>query len=407
MESGGPFTFGDFPDDFGGGEGDPDQPSRGWLPPEDRLWRHPSETGSSPATAGGLERDGEAAPRAGLRRTALAVGLVGVATVATAAGVLTVGGQHTTTATDTSVVTIGSSVAIGPDVAKVVDDVQASLVSLVPAGTKNAELPEATGVVLPGGTLVLTAAAAVVEGEHMTVLTSQGRRCKGVVLGVDDRSGVAVVRVGRRLVSGSFVDGSVSPRQLAVTACRCAPGSSLSAGTVQAPEAGVGMVRTEGSAAVDDGGPTLVDAIEAEVPLGSSAMGTVLLDDDGRVIGILDGERSSGGDTFGYFVPSPLAVGVAVELADLHAITKSWLGVVCQDEATGAAVVSVLPGSPAAQAGIRPGDLVEAVDSRQVSSLADLQAKLYTTPPGTRLVLTVIRSGAVTTMPVTVVAGPS
>jgi S1-C subfamily serine protease len=59
-----------------------------------------------------------------------------------------------------------------------------------------------------------------------------------------------------------------------------------------------------------------------------------------------------------------------------------------------------MAGSPAAAAGLHQGDVVEAVDLHRVSTLADLQASLYTSPPGTSVSVLLDRSGQdlVTTM---------
>ena len=85
VETGGPFNFGDFPNDPDDAAHEDDVPAPAWLPPEDRLWRHPSEVarhgqpqgGSPPAGIGlpTLRRD---------RRFAVTVGVVGAAAVATA-----------------------------------------------------------------------------------------------------------------------------------------------------------------------------------------------------------------------------------------------------------------------------------------------------------------------------------
>lgn len=394
VDSGGPFSLGSFPEDFGPEEPDPEQPARGWLPPEDRLWRHPSELRSSPTTS-----PEPGSSRSGMRWTLLAAGALSVVVATTVAAVVTGDRSTNLTATDTSV-------AVGPDVVKVVEAVEDSLVSLIPSGRSH-PAAHATGVVLPSGDLVVTAASAVHEGEHLSVVSANGQRQTGTVEGVDDLAGVAVVWVHEKLVPGSFADEPVSPEQLAVAACRCNSGVSQATADPP-PDVALGMVRAEGTQAVDSGGPPVLDAIEVEMPLGASALGSVLLDDAGGVIGVLDGERNVGGATVGYFVPTSLAVAVADELAHDHSVSAGWLGVVCQDEAGGGAMVlEVLPGSPAATAGLEPGDVVEAVDSHLVSSLADLQARLYVASPGTSLVLTVLRAGTVKTMPVTVAAKPS
>lgn len=411
MESGGPFAFGEFPDDLGPTEPEVNRPPQGWLPPEDRLWRHPSELRSG--------RSGRRPPRTGNRRRSTgtrarwnvaAAGVLGAAVAAATALYMASGGPPSpATATDTSLV------SVGPDVAKVVDVVSPSLVSVEPA-SGSSRMGDATGVVMAPGDLIVTAAAAVDDGERVVVVNDVGRKLSGEVEGVDTRSGVAVVLVSRRLVPGSFVDDTVESRQIAIAACRChgLGATQSAAGTpvpssVAPPEVAMGMIRAVGTGAADDAaGPALIDTIEAEVPLGRSAWGSVLLDDEGGVLGVLDAERTTGGDTVGYFVPAPLVLAVAGELAQDHRVVRGWLGVVCQDDGgTGAMVTKVLAGSPAAAAGLQPGDVVEAVDSTPVSSLAELQASLYGSPPGTHLVITVLHGGAVEATPVTVGAGPS
>jgi S1-C subfamily serine protease len=95
------------------------------------------------------------------------------------------------------------------------------------------------------------------------------------------------------------------------------------------------------------------------------------------------------------FVPAPLAEGVARELAQKHSVSHGWLGVKCSDQATGGAtVMNILPGSPASQAGLESGDVVVAVDTHLVGSVADLQERLYTVAPGAVVQLAVERGSS-------------
>jgi S1-C subfamily serine protease len=64
-------------------------------------------------------------------------------------------------------------------------------------------------------------------------------------------------------------------------------------------------------------------------------------------------------------------------------------------------VIEVVPGSPAAAAGLRPGDLVLEVDGRRVSDAGDLQRLLVAESIGRPLTLRVIRDGRVLTMTAT------
>ena len=121
------------------------------------------------------------------------------------------------------------------------------------------------------------------------------------------------------------------------------------------------------------------------MPLGPTSWGGVLLDSHGRVLGILDGQMSLGNDTIGLFVPAPLAEGVAMELATTHQrrprLARRAVQPIRSDR-PGAEVTTILPGSPALKAGLKPGDVVVAVDTHRVDSVADLQERLYTVAPG-------------------------
>jgi len=401
MNSGGSFTDGGFPEDPDGQDDEAAAMLRGWLPPDDRLWRHPSEVArlGPPRPAAPLFAAATAGwHRRRVRRASITAGVVGVAAVCTTVAVVlslvdsptpttvlkvqTDGGAGTIAATTTSLMTT----VIGADVVRLVASVRPSLVGLEPLNTGGAA--RMTGVVLPGGALVVTSAAAVAGVAQLDVVSADGRSRLGTVVGSDPRSGVAVISTTGGLVPANFADEEVQPDDLAVVACLCAGSSSSPAGTPAA--AGVGMVKEVGTEVALQSGQDLVSAIEAEMPLGPTSWGGVLLDGHGSVIGILDGQTNSAGDTLGAFVPAPLAEGVAMELAQTHRVDHGWLGVVCADDGpAGATVTEILPGSPAAAAGLRSGDVVVGVDTHAVSSVADLQQRLYTVAPGTTVRLDV------------------
>lgn len=280
---------------------------------------------------------------------------------------------------------------VGRDVMQLIAAVRPSLVGLEPLG---ADGPTSmTGVVLPGGELVVTAASAVAGASQLDVITATGKRIRGQVVGSDAHSGVAVISTAGGLAPATFADEDVKPSDIDIVACLCAqaPSSALSDGPAAAA---VGMVQEVGTSVDVDGGTDLVNAIEAEMPLGPTSWGGVLLDSHGRILGILDGQMSAGDDTIGLFVPSPLAEGVALELAKDHHVEHGWLGVDCADTSSpGAQLTAILPGSPAAKVGLEAGDVVLAVDAHAVDSAADLQERLYTVSPGAPVQLEVARHG--------------
>ena len=147
----------------------------------------------------------------------------------------------------------------------------------------------------------------------LDVITSTGKRMRGQVVGSNARSGVAVISTAGGLEPATFADEDVEPSDIDIMACLCAgTAASSSSGTATAA---VGMVQGVGTGVRLDSGIDLVKAIEAEMPLGPTSWGGVLLDSHGHVLGILDGQMNLGNDTVGLFVPAPLAEGVALELA--------------------------------------------------------------------------------------------
>ncbi|MGD0378440.1 MAG: PDZ domain-containing protein [Acidimicrobiales bacterium] len=404
MERGG-LTGGDIPEDPDGSGDEAGIPQRGWLSPEDRLWRHPSEISASgpPRPLGpGLEPGTAGANRRRAYRSSLAAGVVGIAAVATTLAVVlslvdsqgttaapklgTQGGVDAVAASTTS---LTSMPMVGHDVMRLVASVRPSLVGLEPVGA-NGPI-NMTGVVLPGGALVVTAASAVAGASELDVITATGKRLRGQVVGSDADSGVAVIETGGGLTPATFADEDVQPSDLDIVACLCAEQTSTAASSDEPAAAAVGMVEEVGTEVSVEGGVNLVNAIEAEMPLGPTSWGGVLLDNHGRVLGILDGQMSAGNDTIGLFVPAPLAEGVALELAKNHQVDHGWLGVSCTDRDGGAEVTSIFPGSPALKAGLTTGDVVVGVDTHPVDSVADLKERLYTVSPGTTVQLEVDR----------------
>jgi S1-C subfamily serine protease len=327
-------------------------------------------------------------------------GVVGAAAVATAAVVAftLVNSQqvptqaHTvSTVQETSFVPVPVSDITAPLVTRMISALRPSLIAIRPEGGKGSA--HMTGIVLPGGDLAVTAAAAVGQAKRVEIVTSSGQHRSVRVLGSDPHSGIAVVGTGGGLSPASFADGDVAPGELAIAACLC--GAAVAEAGTDRPAAALGEVSKVGMATTLSGGAGLVDTIEADMPLGPAPWGGVLLNAQGQVVGVLDARESTADGHMGVFVPSSLAVAVARELATSHKVEHGWLGIKCTDvpDAGGAMITAIMAGSPAATAGLHQGDVVEEVDSQPVDSLADLQASLYTSPPGTAVSVTLVRSG--------------
>jgi membrane-associated protease RseP (regulator of RpoE activity) len=125
----------------------------------------------------------------------------------------------------------------------------------------------------------------------------------------------------------------------------------------------------------------------------------------GEVVGINTAIKTLGGgyEGVGFAVPSSRARRVASDLAEFGQVRRAYLGVTIRPidptsaEQLGsnaaALITSVTSPSPAAEAGIRPGDLIVLVDGRPIDGPAALQARIEVAKVGEPLTLTILRNG--------------
>ena len=162
------------------------------------------------------------------------------------------------------------------------------------------------------------------------------------------------------------------------------------------------------------GTPTEMIQTDASINPGNS--GGPLLNTRGEVIGIntmiiTNGPQQSSG--VGFAVPINLAKEILPQLRDKGKVVRGWLGVSIQPvsndaartfklkEARGALVMDVNADSPAAKAGLKPEDIVVAVDGRPIVESAELSRYVASKPPGTTVRLDVIRNGSEKSIPIT------
>ncbi len=384
------------PEDQGGGGDDADAPLRGWIDPDDRLWRHPSEVGMDrPAAAPAPVR--LAAPPRHPARGALMVlvGLVAVvAAMASVAFLLSPVSQRTpgsgapATATDMPLTTLAGTQVAVPAAAQA-------------AGRSMVELQASTahgrvtlvGVAVAEGGLVATTADSLGGVRQLTAVGPHGARQRASVVALDSASDVALVDVPQDLPVAPFSDDGA-----------LAPGAGdLTLGFVPTADAAPAVHCTSGAITGVGGalatGPATGMASITSSPPPASAGGSVavagqpLLDARGSVVGLLYGPAGDG-----TFLPASLVVGVADDLRSHDKVVPGWLGVSGGDAAGGggaggATVESVTPGGPADHARIQPGQVILAVNAAPVRTMAELRARLYVLPPGSVVTLSVAQAG--------------
>jgi Do/DeqQ family serine protease len=165
------------------------------------------------------------------------------------------------------------------------------------------------------------------------------------------------------------------------------------------------------------------DFIQTDASINPGNSGGALVTADGQLVGINTAIIAPAGGNvgIGFAVPIDMASAVMAQLIKHGEVRRGRIGVSIQDltpdlaEALGidvsfgAVVAGVEDGSPAAEAGIQAGDIIVAVDGREISGSADLRNRIGLSPAGSRVEVDYLRDGARRTATLTVngESGPS
>ncbi len=254
----------------------------------------------------------------------------------------------------------------------------------------------------------------VEKAKEINVTLKDGRELKATVVGRDERTDLAVLKVeGKnfpyvqfapeaRVRVGDWVVAIGNPFGL---------GGTATAGIVSA----LGRdIRNEGN---------IADFIQVDAPINPGNSGGPTFDMSGRVIGVNTAifSRSGGNVGIGFAIPASLADRTTKQIIEQGKVTYGWLGVVIQDvsremadswglgaDVKGAMIGSVTPGAPAAKAGLKRGDVVVAFNGTKLEGSADLTRRVGQTRVGDVVRLDVAGAkGVRRTVQVTIAARPS
>jgi len=260
-------------------------------------------------------------------------------------------------------------------------------------------------IVSPDG-LILTNAHVVDGAQEVTVKLTDRREFKAKVLGADTQSDVAVLRIdAKNLPTVRLGDAS----RVRVGEPVLAIGSPYGfENTVTA-----GIVSAKSRSLPDD---TYVPFIQTDVAVNPGNSGGPLFDQHGEVIGINSQIYSQTGGYQGlsFAIPINVATKVQEQLVAHGKVTRGRLGISVQEvnqalaqsfglpKPSGALVNSVEPDSPAAKAGLKPGDVIVQLDNDVIDHSGDLPEHVADIKPGTNTTLKVIRKGQPMTLTVKV-----
>jgi putative serine protease PepD len=165
-------------------------------------------------------------------------------------------------------------------------------------------------------------------------------------------------------------------------------------------------------------GFSISNAIQTDAALNPGNSGGPLLDDHGRVIGVNSqiytgsqtGDSSSSGNTgLGFAVPSDTVQRVVAALRSGQSVKYPFLGVQASDATSGigATVAKLTASGPAADAGLRAGDTITALDGQPVGSSDALTAAVNSHAPGDKVAVSVRRGGQTLKLTVTLGTRPA
>ncbi len=261
-----------------------------------------------------------------------------------------------------------------------------------------------SGFILSADGLIMTNAHVVDGADELIVTLPDKREFKAKIVGADKRTDVAVVKIEatglnavkigdiNRLRVGEWVMAIGSPFGLENT---------VTAGIVSAKKRDTG---------------DFLPFIQTDVAINPGNSGGPLINMRGEVVGINSQiySRSGGFQGISFAIPIDEAVRVSDQLRANGRVTRGRIGVQIDQvskevaesiglgQPRGALVRGVEPNSPAAKAGVEPGDIVLKFDGKEIDKSVDLPRLVGNTKPGTRSAMTVFRRGAQRELAITV-----
>jgi len=269
-----------------------------------------------------------------------------------------------------------------------------------------------SGMIIDAQGHILTSRHVVAGAQEVTIVLNDETTLKAEIVGMDATTDLAVLKIEKadklKLVPislgdsdalrvGEMVIAAGSPFSLA---------SSVTMGIVSQKGRSVGVLPFE-------------DFIQTDAPINPGNSGGPLIDLDGRMVGINSVIQTSGASQgnigIGFAVPVNLARRVVDSILKSGRFERPWLGIAWDDvdqepEAgapRGILVAEVYRGTPAAKAGLRPGDVLLKADELPLNTSHDLMRAVLTRAVGDRINLQVRRGRQILPLSVPTAAMPA
>ena len=356
-------------------EGLEDEPASPLLPPDDRLWRHPSEVAGTPAAPPTSVRSAPGA--AGGPRVVTAIALTSCISILLTVGIVSVVRPFRER--------VEAAEPAAPTVAEVTSRVRPAIAQVV-ARTPDGGESWGSGVLISADGLMLTTHHVVAGADAVRVVLDDGRQLVARLVGGDPDTDIAVLDLDgdgypTAPLAGSRATMKVGDRAITI-------GAPIGN---EGPLVRVSMVSAMNQEAGADG-RRFVDVIRTDSAVEDGCSGGAVVDSSGNVIGIAVSNIETSDGDIGFATPIDVARAVADQIIGSGKVTRGWLGIDGESHADGAVVRSVKADSPSAHVGLQEGDVIVAIDGDDVPTMAALVVRLRGQRPGDVLQLRVQRA---------------
>ena len=257
-----------------------------------------------------------------------------------------------------------------------------------------------SGVLVSPEGIILTNHHVISDADDIDIALSDGRKVKAKIIGSDPETDIAVLKIEAKQLPTPITLGKIE--SVHVGDVVLAIGNPF----------GVGQTVTSGivSAMGRDhvGINTFENFIQTDAAINPGNSGGALIDTRGNLIGINTAIFSNNGGSMGigFAIPVNLAKQVMESILKNGSVTRGWIGVEPQNlskdlaeslglpgNTEGVLLSGVLEGGPAARCGVKPGDVLTAVNGDKTKDVKQLLNQIAQIGPGNEATLTIFRKG--------------
>ncbi|MDZ7595969.1 MAG: Do family serine endopeptidase [Thiobacillus sp.] len=253
-----------------------------------------------------------------------------------------------------------------------------------------------SGVIVSANGYILTNHHVVAAADEIQVALADGRTLPARVVGADPETDLAVLKIDAKdlpAITFAQIDSLQVGDWVLAVGNPFGVGQTVTAGIVSA----LGRSRL--------GINTFENFIQTDAAINPGNSGGALVDAAGNLVGVNSAiySRTGGSQGIGFAIPVSIARQVMEQIIQSGSVTRGWVGIEVQDmtselaesfdlkSAEGALIAGVLKGGPADAGGVRPGDILLAVNGDKVSNSATLLNLIAALKPGDNTQLTVLR----------------